>query len=125
VKIVFSRSTGYGQLLDLVQAHAYEMSVRAGELVPLEDATADWYETEYLPALAAVHEAQPPEAYRHTTKGTSSYACKASAANCGRRTGMRPGPRRPWLHAGRPCCTTSNGRSGADGGGLPSTRPIH
>jgi hypothetical protein len=45
------------------------MSVRAGELMPLEDATADWYETEYLPAIAAVHEAELPQAYEHTTKG--------------------------------------------------------
>jgi hypothetical protein len=67
-KIEFSR-TGYGQLLDLVQAHAYEMSVRAGELVPLEDATADWYEREYLAALAALPDAEPPEADRYQTKG--------------------------------------------------------
>ena len=68
-KILFSRPTGYGQILDLVEAHAYQMSVRAGELVPLEEATADWYETEYLPAIAAVHEAELPQAYEHTTKG--------------------------------------------------------
>jgi ParB-like nuclease domain len=67
-KLVLSRPTSYAQLLDLVQAHAYEMSLRAGELVPLVDATADWYETEYLPACAAVHEAELPEAYRHKTK---------------------------------------------------------
>ena len=29
-KILFSRPTGYGQILDLVEAHAYQMSVRAG-----------------------------------------------------------------------------------------------
>ena len=58
-KIEFSRPTGYGQLLDLVQAHAYEMSLREEKLVPLEDATADWYEAEYLPAIAAVQEAEP------------------------------------------------------------------
>jgi hypothetical protein len=65
-KIEFSRPTGYGQLLDLVQAHAYQMSVRAEELVPLEDATADWYDTEYLPAIAAVHDAELPKAYSYT-----------------------------------------------------------
>ena len=48
-KILFSRPSGYGQILDLVEAHAYQMSVRADDLVPLEAATADWYETEYLP----------------------------------------------------------------------------
>src|SRR5215203_3574158 len=68
-RILFSRPSGYAQILDLVEAHAYEMSVRAGELVPLEEATADWYETEYLLAIAAVHEAELPQAYEHTTKG--------------------------------------------------------
>ncbi len=68
-KIEFSRPIGYGELLDLVQAHAYEMSVQAAELVLLEDATADWYETEYLPALVAVREAELPEQYRHKTEG--------------------------------------------------------
>jgi hypothetical protein len=32
-------------------------------------ATAAWYENEYLPAIAAVHEAEFPQAYEHTTKG--------------------------------------------------------
>ena len=68
-KILFSRPTGYGQILDLVEAHAYQISVRAGELVPLEEATADWYETEYLPAITAVHEAELPQAYEHHDEG--------------------------------------------------------
>ena len=68
-KILFSRPSGYGQVLDLVEAHAYEMSIRSGELVPSEEATADWYETEYLAASAAVHEAELPKVYEHTTKG--------------------------------------------------------
>jgi hypothetical protein len=105
-KIEFSRPTGYGQLLDLVHAHAYEMSARAGELVPLVDATANWYESEYLPALAAVREAELPEAYRHKTEGdiflwvqgkrrelraTDSNATWADAAIAARREGV---PRR-------------------------------
>ena len=104
--IEFSRPTGYGQLLELVQARAYEMSVRVGRLVPLEDATADWYETEYLPALAAVQDAELPEAYRHKTKGdiflwvqgkhrelrtTNRNASWADAARAARREGV---PRR-------------------------------
>jgi hypothetical protein len=68
-KILFSRPSGYGQILDLVEAHAYQMSIRADDLVPLEAATADWYETEYLPAIAAVHAAGLPETYQFATKG--------------------------------------------------------
>jgi hypothetical protein len=68
-RIEFSRPTGYGLLLDLVRAHAYELSLGKGELVPMEDATAHWYETEFLPAVAAVHEADLPRTYRHQTKG--------------------------------------------------------
>ena len=68
-KIMFSRPSGYGQILDLVEAHAYQMSIRADDLVPLEEATADWYETDYRPATAAIHQAKLPQAYRHATKG--------------------------------------------------------
>jgi hypothetical protein len=68
-KIMFSRPSGYGQILDLVEAHAYQLSVRTGQLVPLEDATADWYDTDYRLATAAIHQAKLPQAYRHATKG--------------------------------------------------------
>jgi hypothetical protein len=67
-KIMFSRPSGYGQILDLIEAHAYQMSVRAGQLVALEEATADWYDTEYRPATAAIHQAKLPETYKHATK---------------------------------------------------------
>ena len=68
-KIEFSRPSGYRQILDLVEAHAYQLSVRTDQLVPLEQATADWYDTEYRPATAAIHQAKLPQAYQHTTKG--------------------------------------------------------
>ncbi len=67
-KIILSRPSGYRQILDLVEAHAYQLSVRTGQLVPLEDATADWYETDYQPASVAIHQANLPQAYRHATK---------------------------------------------------------
>jgi hypothetical protein len=68
-KIMFSRPSGYGQILDLVEAHAYQLSVRTGQLVPLEEATADWYDTDYRPATAAIHQARLPQAYQYATKG--------------------------------------------------------
>jgi hypothetical protein len=67
-KIELSRPTGYRQLLDLVEAHAYQLSHRVGALVVIEDATAHWYETSYLPAVRAVHDARLPDAYRQQTK---------------------------------------------------------
>jgi hypothetical protein len=135
-KILFSRPTGYGQILDLVEAHAYQMSVRAGELVPLEEATADWYETEYLPAIAAVHEAALPQAYQHTTKGdiylwvqakrrelrtTNRTATWADAALAARREGLsrreqralKRERRRPLPWRGQPIGVHSSTRSAA------------
>jgi hypothetical protein len=67
-KIMFSRPSGYGQILDLLEAHAYQLSVRTGHLVPLEEATADWYEDVYRPATAAIHQAKLPQTYKHATK---------------------------------------------------------
>jgi hypothetical protein len=68
-EIEFSRPTGYGQLLDIVQAFAYEASVERGSVLPADETTAAWYETEYLPALEAVREAELPEHYQHKTPG--------------------------------------------------------
>jgi hypothetical protein len=67
-KIELSRPTGYRQLLETVEAHAYQLSHRVGALVVIEDATAHWYETEYLPATMAVHAAGLPDHYPQQTK---------------------------------------------------------
>jgi hypothetical protein len=68
-KIEFSRPTWYGELLEIVRAHAYRLSNERGALVPIAEATSDWYETEYLPALEAVRQAELPDYYRHKTDG--------------------------------------------------------
>jgi hypothetical protein len=68
-KIEFSRPTWYGELLEIVTAHAYRLSNERGSLVPMAEATADWYETDYLPALDAVALAELPDSYRHKTPG--------------------------------------------------------
>lgn len=67
-RIELSRPGSYRQLLDLVEAHAYQLSVQSGHLIPMEDATADWYDTDYRPATIAIHQAKLPHAYKHTTK---------------------------------------------------------
>jgi hypothetical protein len=68
-RIEFSRPTGYGAMLDIIQAYSYEASVRSGSLLPAEETTASWYETEYLPALEAVRAAELPDYYAHKTPG--------------------------------------------------------
>ena len=67
--IEFSRPTGYADLLEIVRAHAYRLSDERGELVPMAEAAADWYEREFLPALEAVAAADLPDYYRHKTPG--------------------------------------------------------
>ena len=102
-RIEFSRPTWYGELLEIVRAHAYRLSDERGSLVPIAEATADWYETEYLPALDAVRQAELPEYYRHKTDGdlflwvhgklrqlrtTNRDATWADAAHSARREGV-------------------------------------
>jgi hypothetical protein len=107
--IEFSRPTGYGHLLDIVEAYAYEMSTRAGRLVPMPEATADWYESEWLPALQACRDSQLPDYYQHKTPGdlflwvhgkrrelrtTNRDATWADAAIAARREGVSRGEQR-------------------------------
>jgi hypothetical protein len=61
------RPDAYGALLSVVQADAYRRSRREGRLLdPVETANA-WYEDEYLPAVAAIHEVGLPERYPYKT----------------------------------------------------------
>lgn len=55
--ITFSRPVGYGQLLELLEAHAYKLTVARGSIASMAEATADWYETSWLPAMAAIQAA--------------------------------------------------------------------
>jgi hypothetical protein len=108
-KIEFSRPTWYGELLEIVRAHAYRLSDERGGLVPMAEATGDWYETEYLPALTAAREAELPDYYRHKTDGdlflwahsklrelrtTNRDATWADAAVAARREGVPRGEQR-------------------------------
>lgn len=67
--IEFSRPTGYAELLQVIEAHAYELSERLGEFVSLPDATRDWYAVSWLPALAAIEAAGLRAAYDFKTDG--------------------------------------------------------
>jgi hypothetical protein len=59
----FTLLDGYTQLLDVIKAHGYDMARRRGALPTPEEVAADWYDTEYLPALAAAQRAGLPELY--------------------------------------------------------------
>ncbi|MDQ3871159.1 MAG: hypothetical protein M3301_06055 [Chloroflexota bacterium] len=67
--IEFSRPTGYGELLQVIEAHAYELSESRGELVSLPEATRDWYTSSWLPALAAIESTGLRRAYDFKTDG--------------------------------------------------------
>ena len=54
VRIPLSRPVGYPELLELVKVHAFHLSRDRGEVVPLPEAGADWYERVYLSAVEAI-----------------------------------------------------------------------
>jgi hypothetical protein len=67
--IEFSRPTGYGELLQVIEAHAYALSESRGALAPLPDATRDWYTSSWLPALEAIASTGLRRAYDFKTDG--------------------------------------------------------
>jgi hypothetical protein len=67
--IEFSRPTGYGELLQVIEAHAYELSEARGALVSIPDATRDWYAASWLPAIAAIESSGLRQAYDFKTDG--------------------------------------------------------
>lgn len=67
--IEFSRPSGYGELLQVIEAHAYELSQARETLVPLPDATRDWYASSWLPALDVIESSGLRRAYDFKTDG--------------------------------------------------------
>lgn len=67
--VEFSRPAGYGELLQIIEAHAYALSQQRGSLVPPAEATRDWYDTDWLPALAAIESSGLRRAYDFKTDG--------------------------------------------------------
>jgi len=65
--IEFSRPIGYAELTEIIDAHAYELSAKHGALVPMAEATADWYESSYLPGLAAIQATALPRIFSFKT----------------------------------------------------------
>lgn len=67
--IEFSRPTGYGELLQVIKAHAYELSETRGELVTLPEATRDWYTASWQPGIEAIESTGLRHAYDFKTDG--------------------------------------------------------
>ena len=67
--IEFSRPTGYRELLQVIEAHAYALSETRGVLVPLTEATGDWFTSSWLPALEAIESSGLRKAYDFKTDG--------------------------------------------------------
>ena len=65
--IEFSRPGGYPELLEIVKAHGYDLAQQRGELVPAEELAAHWYDTVYVPGVAALRREELPEIYEYKT----------------------------------------------------------
>ena len=67
--VEFSRPQGYRELLELIESHAFRLSEARGALVPMAEATRDWYETSWVPALEAIEATGLRRAYDFKTDG--------------------------------------------------------
>jgi len=67
--VEFSRPVGYGELLQVIEAHAYALSETRDTLVPLPEATGDWYTSSWVPALEAIESSGLRKAYAFKTDG--------------------------------------------------------
>jgi hypothetical protein len=65
--VEFSRPGGYPELLELIKAHGYDLARRRGELLAAPEMAADWYDTVYVPGVAALRRESLPDAYRYKT----------------------------------------------------------
>jgi hypothetical protein len=65
--IEFSRPGGYPELLELVKAHGYDLSLRRDALQSPEDVAADWHDHVYRPGVDAVRRESLPEMYAYKT----------------------------------------------------------
>jgi hypothetical protein len=69
VRIEFARPRGYAECLESIKAHGYDLA-RAGDgtLPPVAKVAAAWYDTVYLPGVAAVERAGLRELYPFKTE---------------------------------------------------------
>jgi hypothetical protein len=65
--IQLSRPNRYGELLELVKSHAFDVALREGRLVSPAEAAGDWYDTVYLPCVAAARVVDLQGRHSHKT----------------------------------------------------------
>jgi hypothetical protein len=65
--IEFARPGGYPELLELVKAHGYDLSLRRDALQSREDVAADWHDHVYRPGVDALRRESLPEMYAYKT----------------------------------------------------------
>jgi hypothetical protein len=65
--IEFSRLHGYRELLEMVNAHGYELVRARGRVMPPEEVAGDWYDNVYRPAVDQIHAGGLAEAYSYKT----------------------------------------------------------
>jgi hypothetical protein len=65
--VEFSRPGGYPELLELIKAHGFDLARRRGALPADEEVAADWYDTVFTPAVAALHRESLPQVYQYKT----------------------------------------------------------
>jgi hypothetical protein len=65
--VEFSRPGGYPELLELIKAHGYDLARRHGTLPTVEEVAGDWYDTVFVPGVAALRRESLPQAYQYKT----------------------------------------------------------
>jgi TPP-dependent indolepyruvate ferredoxin oxidoreductase alpha subunit len=68
-KIEFSRPSGYAEILDLVEAHAYELSLRTGKLVPMRSRPRTGTRPNTFPRSLRFTRLSSRRHTKHATKG--------------------------------------------------------
>lgn len=63
--IEFTLLAGYAQLSDIIKAHGYDLVRQRGAVLSPDEVAGDWYDSVYLPALAAAKRARLPELTEH------------------------------------------------------------
>jgi hypothetical protein len=65
--IQLSRPNRYGELLELVKAHAFDMARREGRLVSPAEGAADWFDRVYVPCVEAARKVDLQGRHNHKT----------------------------------------------------------
>ena len=136
------RPTGYADLLEIVESHAYQLSVTRGTVVPIAQAAADWYAAEFRPAIEAIRAVGLVGRYAHKSNGdlylwvnsklrelrtTDRDATWADAAEVARRERVPLSTQRALKRQRRsllPTADAPSGEAATPGAAPPDARPV-